>query len=163
MSTKIEAGSSWNNFYWNQEVHSAVMKYINTDGKDGALLNAENPGPILNGEGGIIELPSGKTSAHLYVFNHVGIYYDPREQAKVHYQNAHGESISIYSHYSFTEVKLSARGRSDSEILIEGEVMVEEMQSPPTIVYRLIGSESVLKINQKNVGELKITNQRGDL
>ncbi len=41
--------------------------------------------------------------------------------------------------------------------------MVEEIQMPPSIAYKLIGPKSVLQINQKNVGELKITNQQGDL
>lgn len=169
MGTKIEAGTGWHNHYYSKPQMKAVFGRVNSYDESKRKFTKErpvlfdHPWPSLNGEGGKINLPTGKTSVSFYAHNKSGSYYSPMKKTDITYENAQNGSFPVYSYPSHTEVRLDIEDIAISEITTEGNVTAEMSSSYPTIVYKLIGPASTLKIKQKNTDELKITHQEQEL
>ncbi len=71
------------------------------------------------------------------------------------------QQVGVKTSQSDTEVKLSPMDVATSQIVTIGEVTMEELQAPPTVVYKLTGPEAILELQHTGVGGLKITNQPG--
>ncbi len=169
MSAKIEVGTGWHGHYYSKPYMKAVFERVNSYEESKHKFTKErpvsfnHPWPSINGEGGEVNLPTGETKVSFYTRNKKSSYFSPWKKTKVTYENAQNSSFTVNARPSHTEVVFNSEDIAISEIDTEGEVLIEESQSPKTVSYKLIGLGSSLRIKQKDTDELKITHQEQEL